>query len=159
MRESVYIETSVVGAYFEDRTDIVSVAQRHWTRRWWQEEKGRYDIFCSDAVVNELEHPDYFHSEEALDLISDIPRLPLEEAVSDIAKVYIDKGVMPRDPLGDALHLALTSYHRCDYLLTWNCNHIANPNKFTRIRILNTSLGVFVPALVTPNQLTGGDDD
>ena len=114
---------------------------------------------CSDAVINELEHPDYPHSREALDLIAPIPCLPIEDPVTDIARVYIDRHVMPRDPIGDALHLALTSYHRCDYLLTWNCKHIANPNKFDRIRIVNTSLGLFVPALVTPNQLIGEDDD
>jgi len=159
MRKRVYIETSVVGVYFEDRTDVVSVAQRYWTRRWWEEEKATYAVFCSEAVVNELAHPDYPHSEEALGLVAGVARLEIEEAVSDVARVYIEKGVMPRDPLGDALHLALASYHKCDFLLTWNCNHIANPNKFGRIRILNTSLGVSVPALVTPNQLTGGVDD
>jgi len=57
---------------------------------------------------------------------------------------------MPADPRGDALHLAVASFHKADFLLTWNCNHIANPNKFDHIRRVNTMLGLFTPELVTP---------
>ena len=56
-------------------------------------------------------------------------------------------------PLGDALHLALASFHKCDFLLTWNCQNLANPNKFGHIRIINNMLGLLVPELVTPYQL------
>jgi hypothetical protein len=70
-----------------------------------------------------------------------------------------EQGVRQRDPLGDALHLALASHHRCDFLVTWNCNHLANANKFGHIRRVNGMLGILVPALVTPLELLGGDDD
>ena len=66
---------------------------------------------------------------------------------------------MPDDPVGDALHLALASYYKCDFLLTWNCRHLANANKFDHIRRINTLLGLFVPALVTPLELLGEHDD
>lgn len=155
----VYVETSVIGAYFDDRDDVVSAAQREWTRRWWAERTAKYEIVCSEAVANELSHPDYPHSLDALALVEDVPRLPISSAVADIANIYIKKGLMPQDPVGDALHLAICSFHKCDYLLTWNCGHIANPNKFDRIRIINVSLGLFVPTLVTPNQLIGDDDE
>ena len=65
---------------------------------------------------------------------------------------------MPRDPKGDALHLAVASYHRCDFLATWNCRHLANPNKFSHVRRVNSMLGVHVLALVTPYELLGVDD-
>ena len=58
-------------------------------------------------------------------------------------------------PLGDALHLALASYHKFDYLLTWNCEHLANANKAGHIRWINTVLGLYVPMLITPLQLIG----
>jgi hypothetical protein len=61
--------------------------------------------------------------------------------------------VMHRDPTGDALHLALASYHECDFLLTWNVQHLANANKFSHIRRINALLGLFTPALVTPLEL------
>ena len=60
---------------------------------------------------------------------------------------------MPKDPKGDALHLALASYHNCRFLLTWNCQHLANANKFEHIRHINTLLGLFVPILTTPHGL------
>jgi hypothetical protein len=64
---------------------------------------------------------------------------------------------MPANPLGDALHLAMASYHRCDFLVTWNCRHLANANKFAQIRRVNSLLGLFVPTLVTPLELLGED--
>jgi hypothetical protein len=66
---------------------------------------------------------------------------------------------MPRSPVGDALHLALASYHRCDFLVTWNCKHLANAGKFAHIRRVNGLLGLFVPLLVTPLELLEADDE
>jgi hypothetical protein len=63
--------------------------------------------------------------------------------------------LMPVDPFGDALHLALASYHRCDFLVTWNCQHLANARKFGHIRRINGILGLFVPEIVTPMELLG----
>jgi hypothetical protein len=63
------------------------------------------------------------------------------------------------DPAGDALHLALASFHKCEFLVTWNCRHLANANKFGHIRRVNTLLGLMIPALVTPLGLLGADDD
>jgi len=64
---------------------------------------------------------------------------------------------MPSDPFGDALHLALASYHRCDFLVTWNCLHLANANKLGPIRRINGILGLNTPELVTPMELLGGN--
>jgi hypothetical protein len=70
-------------------------------------------------------------------------------------EAYVQHKLMPSDPGGDAIHLALASYHKCDFLVTWNCRHLANANKFGHVRRLNTMLGLFVPALVTPLELLG----
>ena len=66
---------------------------------------------------------------------------------------------MPADPAGDALHLALASFHRCDFLVTWNCRHLAKANKFGHVRCVNTLLGIHVPALVTPLELLAEYDN
>ena len=91
-------------------------------------------------------------------LVADLPLLPIEPAVAEIATAYIRHKLMPADPAGDALHLALASYHKCDFLLTWNCQHLANANKFGHIRRINTLLGLFVPTLATPLELLGDND-
>lgn len=96
-----------------------------------------------------------------MELLAELPLLPTEDEVDRIVETYIRHQVMPRDPSGDALHLALASYHRCHFLLTWNCVHLANANKVEHIRHVNTLLGLFVPTLTTPAELLywQGDDD
>ncbi len=67
---------------------------------------------------------------------------------------------MPKNPTGDALHLALASFHKVDVLLTWNCRHLANPNKMEHIRLVNYELALPMPLLTTPmNYLSGGESD
>lgn len=88
-----------------------------------------------------------------------LPILAAEPAIFEIVEAYIQHRVMPADPLGDALHLAFASYHRCDFLVTWHCKHLANANKFGHIRRVNALLGLFSPALVTPLELLGSSND
>ncbi|RKU23781.1 hypothetical protein C6500_00935, partial [Candidatus Poribacteria bacterium] len=73
-----------------------------------------------------------------------------------IAQVYVEKLIMPQEPQGDALHLAIASFHRVDTLLTWNCTHLANPNKFDFITRINRELGLATPKLKTPHDYLGG---
>ena len=75
--------------------------------------------------------------------------------MTDIVTAYLAKKIMPKDPGGDALHLAVASFHRCDFLVTWNCQHLANANKFGHIRRVNDILGIGNPSLVTPLELLG----
>ncbi len=159
MRKRVYIETTLPSFYFEPRTDPEMVARREWTRRWWDEAGGRYELVTSAAVVEELSRGDFPAREDCLRLIEPLPLVPIEPAVAEIVQTYVARQVMPRDPIGDALHLALASHHRCDFLVTWNCRHLANANKFDHIRRVNSMLGLFVPALVTPLELLGDDDE
>ena len=73
--------------------------------------------------------------------------------VEDIVKEYISRLLMPPDPSGDALHLALASFYECDFLVNWNCQHLANANKFDNIAKINGIIGLKVPKLVTPLEL------
>ncbi|KHD10975.1 hypothetical protein PN36_24320 [Candidatus Thiomargarita nelsonii] len=155
MKSKVYIETSIPSFYYEIRTNPEIVARRSWTRQWWDESRQYYEIVTSDAVVDELNKGDYPTKANALELVSNLPFLPFEEDISEIVQNYIEHKLMPKDPMGDALHMALASYHKCDFLLTWNCKNLANANKFTHIKRINTLLGLFVPTLVTPLELIG----
>ncbi|MCU0727985.1 MAG: type II toxin-antitoxin system VapC family toxin [Planctomycetes bacterium] len=152
-RSIVYIETSVPSFYFETRADPDLVARREWTRAWWRTASNRHDLVTSPAVIDELQRGDYPHRQECLELVARLPLLAIEGPVAEIVETYIARRVMPADPAGDALHLALASLHRCDFLVTWNCRHLANANKFGHIRRVNTLLGLHVPDLVTPLQL------
>jgi hypothetical protein len=152
---SVYIETSIPSFYFETRPEPEMQARRHWTRQWWERAQIRYSLFTSEAVLDELSRGDYPSKQDCLALMQRLPVVPIEPAVTEIVAAYMRHKLMPADPTGDALHLALASLHKCDFLLTWNCTHLANANKFGHIRRLNTMLGLYVPTLTTPLELLG----
>ena len=158
MKQRVYIETSIPSFYHEVRPAPEMVARRNWTRQWWDERRDEYEVVTSEAVIDELSAGDYPNRDQVLLLTNALPILPVDSAIVEIVQAYIAHQVMPQDPLGDALHLALASYHRCDFLLTWNCNHLANANKFNHIKRINTLLGLFVPMLVTPLEILGEID-
>ncbi len=158
-RPRVYVETTIPSFYHEERTAPDIVARREWTRQWWSDAAERYELATSPAVLDELAGGPPERSQKWLDLVRDVPLLPIEAAIAEIVQAYLRHRVMPTDPTGDALHLALASYHKCDFLVTWNCRHLANANKIGHIRRVNTMLGLFVPALVTPLELLGERDE
>lgn len=131
------------------------IARRDWTREWWDDRRAEYELVTSEAVLDELAYGDYPTKANVIELVNHLPLLPVEPPIVEIVDAYIARALMPRGPRGDALHLALASYHKCDFLLTWNCNHLANANKLRHIQRVNTLLGLFVPALVTPLELLG----
>ncbi len=159
MKPTIYVETSISSFYFEVRTEPEMVARRNWTREWWNDCRHLYILKTSEAVVAELEEGDYDSKEPAVALLQGIERVEVPDEIADIIDVYLANHLMPRERLGDALHLALASYHKCDFLLTWNCRHIANANKYEHIRIINTRLGLFVPLLVTPMTLCEAEEE
>jgi hypothetical protein len=149
-RMKVYVETSIPSYYHELRTDPEIVIFKNWTQHWWDFKRGQYDVFTSEAVLRELENGDYPTKADALSLLKDIPVLRIGPPIAEIVDAYIQHRAMPANPAGDALHLAIASYYRCDFLLTWNCKHLANANKFAHIQRLNVLLGLYCPRLVTP---------
>ncbi|MDE2697373.1 MAG: type II toxin-antitoxin system VapC family toxin [Gemmatimonadota bacterium] len=157
MEQTVYIETSIFSFYYERRTDPAAIAMRDWTRQWWDRHSHYYLISTSTAVLAELDIGKLPHRDEALNLALTLPAIPPGDEIGEIVEVYIQHHLMPRNPLGDALHLALASFHKFDYLLTWNCEHLANANKFGHIRRINALLGLHVPILTTPLELMGGE--
>jgi predicted nucleic acid-binding protein len=155
----VYIETSIPSFYHTTRNGPAALSRREWTRRWWDAAGDEYELVTSDAVLVELRRGDYPSRESALARLAGIPLLEVTPAVLEIVQAYFRYQLMPRDPSGDALHLALASYHKCEFLLTWNCRHLANAKKFGQIRRVNTLLGLFVPTLVTPLELLGEEHE
>ena len=151
--KTVYIETSVLSFYHDIRVEPEMVARKNWTRRWWDIHRFSFELVSSEAVIRELESGDFPNREASLELVAGIPLVVVEPAIAEIVETYIVHKAMPTDPAGDALHLALASYHKCDFLLTWNCRHLANANKVEHIRRVNGILGLFTPALVTPLEL------
>jgi len=115
----------------------------------------RYALVSSDPVLDELRRGDYPSREAAIEMAQGLPLLEMAPAVAEIVEDYVRHHLMPEDPTGDALHLALASYNNCEFLVTWNCQHLANANKYGHIRRVNNLLGLYVPVLATPLELLG----
>ena len=158
MLRRVYIETTVPSFYYTLRTDSGSLARMTWTRQWWHEYAEQFELTSSAAVIAELRRGASEKTESRIKLLKDVQLLPITDEVEQIASIYVDKLVMPREPAGDALHLAIASFHRTDVLLTWNCRHLANPNKMEHIRLVNYELGLPMPLLTTPLNFLSGDE-
>jgi predicted nucleic acid-binding protein len=149
MKLSLYLETSVVGAYLDNGEPF----RRDLTIRWWEHELSEYRAFSSILVQRELERIAEPHRTGYLNLIQPLETLDLAEEVAILAEGYISRGIFHRKFMSDALHVALASFHKIDYLVTWNFGHIANVRKQARLRLFNTAAGFFSPAIVTPEFL------
>lgn len=120
--KTIYIETSIPSFFYETRKEVQFVAMRQWTRDWWNNHSGRYELVSSQGVLAELRNGDYPSKSEIIALLDNVMLLDTPDEIADIIDTYILNHLMPQERLGDALHLALASYHKCDFLLTWNCS-------------------------------------
>lgn len=157
MKKAVYLDSTIPSFYFDERESY-----RNWieeTRRWWHEESSRYDLSISDAVIEELGAGDYPRKSEILRLVEPLAALERSADLEHIVAFYIENVVMPRMFIGDAVHLAYASYYGMDFLLTWNCNHLANANKKKHIAVINGRLGLPTPEIVTPLNLVEEEDE
>lgn len=149
MKLSLYLETSVVGAYLDNGEPF----RRDLTIRWWEHELSEYRALSSLLVQRELECVAEPHRTGYLNLVKPLEKLEILEEVAILAEGYISRGIFHRKFLADAFHVALASVHKVDYLVTWNFGHLANVRKQARIRLFNTAAGFFSPVIVTPEFL------
>lgn len=153
MPKTVYVETTIPGAYIDERDDVVTRFQRHQTRLWWAVYRPKYDLYTSEAVLAELRQGDFPGKDDALSLLGGVPVLPVGEEIAGVARAYVEHLVMPKGHMGDSFHLAFACVYAVDYLLTWNCRHLANPKKTAHIAEINRRLGLLTPTILTPQML------
>lgn len=153
MKPLVYVETTIPSFYYSHRQEPEMVAMRNWTLEWWDNHSGDYELVSSLVVVDELKQGVYENQVLAIQMIMELQMLSVSDEILEIADEYKKRHLMPKEVSGDALHLATASYYGCQYLLTWNCKHLANTKKQEHIRHVNTVLGLMVPIITTPMEL------
>ncbi len=153
MSKVIYIETTIPSFYHETRPKPELVAMRNWTRDWWQQAGAQHQFVASDAVLAELDLTPEPKRTECLALTATLPLLEDLPEIDETVEFYLRHKLMPASLEGDARHLALAAWHHCDILATWNCRHIANPNKLEHIHHIHDILGLPTPILATPFQL------
>ena len=156
MKESIYLETTVV-SYYTSRPsrDIIVIAHQEITREWWPEATKRFDVFISEVVVEEASLGDPEAAQRRLKEIETFPHLELNNEVEEMAKVYMEKLGIPDKSFRDAAHLAVACIHSVDYFVTWNCTHLANGEIIKKLIEINQLLGVYTPVICTPEALMG----
>lgn len=152
MRQTVYIETTIP-SYYHATTRRGLEADAARTRAWWDAERSGYECYISPVVLDELSEGNYPTKTLCLETVAGLPVLAVNEDIIQIAAAYYASKVMPGPPVRDALHVALACFYRMDFLLTWNCTHIANGNKMRHLQTINARLGLATPIIITPHML------
>ncbi|GAH82882.1 unnamed protein product, partial [marine sediment metagenome] len=142
---------TIFSFYYDNRAN--SLYRQTVTIEWWNTQRKYYALYTSYFTLAEINNPIYTNWEKASGLTQDIPILKTTDEIKGIIKIYMENNLMPKDDTGDAAHLAIASYHSMDYLLTWNCKHLANANKKEHINLINLRLGLMTPEIITPEQL------
>jgi predicted nucleic acid-binding protein len=153
-KASIYLETTIPSylAAFPSR-DIVVAAHQQITHDWWAHERHRFELFISEAVLAECQLGDPEAAQRRLSYLSGLPVLSMDDSVHELAKVYLEALSIPARSGLDALHLACAVSHETDYLLTWNCKHLAHGEIRRALQRINLQKGLFIPAIVTPEEL------
>jgi len=151
LKKTVYLDTTIPSYLFDERDSMRTYIDI--TKKWWSDERQHFNLWISEETIAELSTGNYPNKTQILDLVSEIPVLPTDKSLVDIVKTYIGNYLMPQTLTGDAVHLAYASYYKMDFLLTWNCNHLANANKKQHIRIINNRMNLFTPEIATPLEL------
>ncbi|HMC89099.1 MAG TPA: type II toxin-antitoxin system VapC family toxin [Gemmataceae bacterium] len=155
-RAKAYIETSVIG-YLTARPsrDLIVAACQRATQEWWARHARRFDLYASILVIREAAKGTRSEARKRLAILEPIPLLDLNEAAFKLAERFIRRKVLPTKAGDDALHIALATVHDMDYLLTWNCKHIANPALQKKIAALSRERGHELPTICTPHEFLG----
>jgi hypothetical protein len=157
MKEKVYIETSII-SYLVSKTnrDIIITAKQELTKEWWFEHKSNYDLFISDLVIEEISKGDSVYADERLKIVENIPILKVTEKALLIANSIVSKKILPSKATDDILHISLAIANNIEYLLTWNCKHIANAHIIKTIEAIAKFHKCNFPVLCTPIEILGG---
>ena len=151
---TVYLETTIP-SYLTSRLsrDLVVAAHQQLTHQWWAEACQHFEVVVSEVVIDEIKAGDVELAEQRMKIIAGLPILGLNDDVAKLTELYSKNlGLHPGAGV-DILHIAFAVAFELDYLVTWNCKHIANGQVIRRLAATNRRHGRFTPVIVTPEEL------
>ena len=158
MKPKLYLETTIP-SYLAGRPsrDLLVAAHQQITRDWWELRRGEFDLYASELVIHEVREGDAKVARNRLELLDNAALLPVTGEIMESAEELIVEGPIPRKAARDAAHIAIATVYDCEYLLTWNCRHIANAELDRTIRRVVERHGYEIPILCTPEELMGDE--
>ncbi len=158
-KRTVYLETSVIGyATARKLTGVLAAARQTITQGWFAPDAASFDLFVSQAVIREVAAGDPIAAKERAVFLQGHAVLATTDPAKALARDLIATGAVPREEIEDALHIAIAAVHAMDYLLTWNCRHIANATMRGLIERVCREAGYEPAVICTPEELTSDDE-
>ena len=154
MKPRVYVETSVVSylTAWASR-DVVVAGHQQVTRDWWKTCQDRFEVLASELVVQEAGVGDSDAARDRLLVLDSLALLEITESARELARQLVVAAAIPAKAAEDALHLAIAATNGVEYLVTWNCRHLANATMRAKIEEVCRDAGYQPPAICTPEEL------
>lgn len=150
----VYLETSFVSYLVARRSrDLIVAARQQLTIEWWENQRGKHELFISEMVLREARAGDQEEIRKRLAAMDGLAQLDLTQEVAQLAEQLLVKNILPRNAARDAVHIAAATVHGMDYLLTWNFKHIANPHVRKMAERIFQQAGYEIPLIVSPEEV------
>lgn len=159
MNPTVYLETTIIGYLAMQPSGVLRIAaNQQTTYEWWAECRRHYSLYVSRFVVAECAAGNATYAADRLRFLSDVPLLEVSPSAEALAARLLADGPLPQKAATDALHIAVAATNGIEYLLTWNCRHIANPAFRPRIESICRKMECEPPVICTPQELLEIDD-
>ena len=160
MKPKVYVETTVVSYLTAwPSRDVVIAGYQQTTREWWLDAADRFELVASELVINEASAGDADAAQDRLTALESVTLLDAIEEAAELAQQLIDSGAIPEKAAEDAGHIAIAVTNGIDYLVTWNCRHIANATTRSQIERVCRNAGYEPTVICTPAELVEPDDE
>ncbi len=160
MKPSVYLDTTIIGYLAMRVSGMLRVAaNQQTTRDWWDDHRHNFELLVSRFVVDECSDGDPVAAEERLAYLEGIALIEITDDVNSSANSLLAGVPLPEKASIDALHISVAAVNGVEYLLTWNCRHIANPSMRPQIERICRDMGFEPPVICTPQELLEIDDD
>ncbi|MEX2173300.1 MAG: type II toxin-antitoxin system VapC family toxin [Pirellulaceae bacterium] len=159
MKPTVYLETTIIG-YLAMRMSAAprTAANQQMARDWWDNYRDQYEVLVSQFVIDECSAGDPVAARDRLAFLQGLPQLEITEEVNVLAEALIVGFALPTKATVDAFHVSVAAVNGVEYLLTWNCRHIANAALRPRIEKVCRGLGYEPPVICTPLELMEIED-
>lgn len=156
MKPKLYLETTIPSYLISwPSRDLIIAGHQQITREWWTKRRRVFDLYISQFVIDEVKAGNDEAAGERLKAIRGLPLLDITKEVESLAIRILTSGVVPAKAATDAAHIAIATVHRMEYLMTWNCVHLANATITKTVARICRQEGFECPVICTPEELLG----